>query len=101
METPRGRLPLSMRTAALEVRPYKHSTKTPFMIDVRKYGQCRLCFATETAANQELVRIKTKLNREGQNALNLSDSLRVMALKGERLLKPYDKTIDDAVGFLI
>jgi hypothetical protein len=61
-----------MRTAALEVRPYKHSTKTPFMIDVRKYGQGRLFFATETAAKQELVRIKTKLNREGQNALKLS-----------------------------
>jgi integrase len=90
-----------MKTASLEVKNYRHSSKTPFMIDVRKYGQGRLFFKTETAAKQELARIKTKIAREGQDALNLSDSLRVMVLQGEATLKPYGKTITDAVAYYI
>ena len=66
-----------IKTAALEVKDYKHSTKTPFMIDLRSVGQGRLFFETRTAANQELVRIKIKLKKEGQEALNLSDRVRI------------------------
>lgn len=61
----------------------------------------RPLFKTETAAKQELVRIKTKIAREGAEALNLSDSLRVMALQAERTLKPYEKTVAEAVAFYV
>lgn len=73
------------------------------MIDgVRVNGhRKRPLFKTETAAKQELVRIKTKIAREGAEALNLSDSLRVLAIQAERTLKPYEKTIADAVAFYV
>jgi integrase len=91
-----------MRTPILIVKPSKSKT-SPWMIDgVRVNGKRkRPLFKTETAAKQELVRIKTKIAREGAEALNLSDSLRVMALQAERTLKPYEKTIAEAVAFYV
>jgi integrase len=91
-----------MRKPILIVKPSKSKT-SPWMIDgLRVNGERkRPYFKTETAAKQELVRIKTKIAREGSEALNLSDSLRVMALKAERTLKPYEKTIADAVAFYV
>src|SRR6201995_1261821 len=91
-----------MRTPILIVKPSKSKT-SPWMIDgVRVNGKRkRPLFKTETAAKQELVRIKTKIAREGAEALNLSDSLRVMALQAERTLKPYEKTIAESVAFYV
>ncbi len=91
-----------MRTPILIVKPSKSKT-SPWMIDgLRINGERkRPFFKTKTAADLELIRIKTKMAREGQDALNLSDSLRLMALQGERTLKPYEKTIADAVSFYV
>ena len=90
-----------IKTAALEVKDYKHSTKTPFMIDLRSVGQGRLFFETRTAANQELVRIKIKLKKEGQEALNLSDRVRIAALEGERKLSEFGKDVRWAIDFAL
>jgi integrase len=86
-----------MRTATLKVRKYKHAPATPFMIDTRENGKRkRLFFKTKTAAEQELTRIKTKLNREGSDALSLSDELRTAALAIQKDLEPFGKTLRDA-----
>jgi len=58
-------------------------------------------FTTEEAAEKELTRIKTKQRKEGDNALKLSDSLRIMALERAEKLKPFGKTIIDATGFYL
>ena len=83
--------PHRMRKATLKVRPYPHAPSTPWMIDTRqevdgKLKRKRHFFATKTAADQELARIKIKLNKEGSAALSLSDATRFSALAGEKAL---------------
>jgi len=91
-----------MRTATLKVRKYKHAPATPFMIDTRENGKRkRLFFRTKTDAEQELTRIKTKLNKEGAEALSLPDDLRVAALRISRELEPFGKTLNDAGQFYL
>jgi integrase len=92
-----------MRRANLRVAPYLNSKTSPWCIEgLRVDGKRkRLFFKTKTAAEQELVRIKTKQKREGAAALLLSDATRVMALEGERKLAPFGKTLADAVTFYL
>lgn len=90
-----------MRKATLKVRPYPHAPSTPWVIDTRqevdgKLKRKRLFFATKTAADQELTRIKIKLNKEGSAALSLSDDLRTAALAIQKDLEPFGKTLRDA-----
>jgi integrase len=95
-----------MRKATLKVRPYPHAPATPWVIDTRqevdgKLKRKRLFFVTKTAADQELARIKIKLNKEGSAALNLSDATRFAALHGEKALAGYGKSIGDAIDFYL
>ena len=84
-----------MRRPNLKVVEYKHSKTARWVIEgIRVNGKRRrLFFKTQTAAEQELTRIKTKQKREGQDALQLSDSVRIMALEVSRDLRPFDKTL--------
>lgn len=90
----------AMRKPTLRVVRTKSET-SPYCIEgLRVAGKRkRLFFKTKTAADQELYRIKTKLNREGHQALSLSDDLRVQALKVAQLLKPFGKSLLDAGNF--
>jgi len=91
-----------MRTAVLKVRPYRHSAATPFMIDTRIDGKRhRKFFRTKRDAEQELIRIKTKIAREGQEALSLPDDLRIAALAIQRDLEPFGKSLRDAGAFYL
>jgi len=92
-----------MRRANLRVAEYRHSKTSPWCIEGVKLNgkRKRLFFKTKTAAEQELVRIKTKQKKEGADALLLSDGTRVMAMEGERRLKPFGKTLGDAVNFYV
>jgi integrase len=58
-------------------------------------------FKTETAAKAELIRVKTKLRREGDEALAIPDMLRITALEGQKKLGLYGKTVDDAIAFYL
>jgi integrase len=49
----------------------------------------------------ELARIKTKRAREGQDALSIPDSLRLMARDCASLLAPHGKSLADATGFYL
>ena len=52
----------------MEPREYKSKPKTPWAIETRVNGKRRrLFFATKTAANAQLLKIKTKQRREGEN----------------------------------
>jgi integrase len=61
----------------------------------------RLFFRTKTDAQQEFLRLKTKLNREGVAALNLTDALRIEAIEGMKALQPFGKSLRDAVAFYV
>jgi integrase len=61
----------------------------------------RLFFRTKTDADRELARIRVKHAREGQNALSIPDSLRIMARDCAGLLEPFGKTLLDATRFYV
>ena len=92
-----------MRRPTLRIVEYRHSATAKYVIEgVRVNGKRkRLFFASEEAAEKELARIKTKQRKEGENALKLSDALRIMALESAEKLKPFGKTIVDATNFYV
>jgi integrase len=92
-----------MRRPTLRIVEYRHSATAKYVIEgVRVNGKRkRLFFATEEDAEKELARIKTKQRKEGENALKLSDALRIMALESAEKLKPFGKTIVDATDFYV
>jgi integrase len=61
----------------------------------------RLFFRTRAQAELELARIKTKRAREGQDALSIPDSLRIMARDCAALLAPHGKSLADATSFYL
>jgi integrase len=61
----------------------------------------RLFFRTRAEAELELARIKLKRAREGEDALAIPDSLRIMARDCAALLAPHDKTLAQATAFYL
>jgi integrase len=91
-----------MRKAVLMVRESPSTPSTPYQIDYRvDKKRRREFFATKSAAEAALSRIKSKLSKEGAEALSLSDTTRVAALHGERALAAHGKTINDAIQFYL
>jgi len=92
-----------MRRPTLRIVEYRHSATAKYVIEgVRVNGKRqRKFFATLEDAEKELTRIKIKQRKEGENALRLSDSLRIMALECADKLKPFAKTISDATNFYV
>lgn len=58
-------------------------------------------FKTKSDATAELDRIKIKFREAGEKALEVTDELRLAALKCARRLQPYGKTIVDATDHYI
>jgi hypothetical protein len=86
-----------MRKAVLKVKRYDAAPATPWMIDYRVDGKRRReFFSTKSAAESALTRIRVKFAREGVDALNLSDDLRIAALTIQEQLAPFGKTLRDA-----
>ncbi len=92
-----------MRHPRLRIVEYRHSPTAKYVIEgVRVNGKRkRLFFRTEAKAEKELARLKIKQRREGQNALSVSDSLRIMALECSGELQSFGKTIRDATNFYL
>jgi hypothetical protein len=92
-----------MRRAQLRIVEYRHSASSKYVIEGARVNgkRRRFFFATKTAAEEELARLKTKQRKEGENALRLPDYLRVMALESAEKLKPFKKTIQDACDFYV
>ncbi len=88
----------------LKVRPYPFSKTSPWCITGlrNKNGKrARLFFKTKSDATAELDRIKIKFRDAGEKALEVTDELRLAALKCARRLQPYGKTIVDATDHYI
>jgi integrase len=92
-----------MRHPQLRIVEYRHSPTAKYVIEgVRVNGKRqRLFFRTEAKAEKELARLKIKQRKEGQNALSVSDSLRIMALECAGELQSFGKTIRDATDFYV
>jgi integrase len=92
-----------MRRPRLRIVEYRHSPTAKYVIEgVRVNGERkRLFFRTEAKAKKELTRLKIKQRKEGENALALSDSLRIMALECAGELQSFGKTIRDATDFYV
>jgi hypothetical protein len=89
---------------SLKVRPYPFSKTSPWCITGlrNKNGKrSRSFFKTKCDAAAELDRIKIKFRDAGEKALEVTDELRLAALKCARRLQPYGKTIVDATDHYI
>ena len=89
---------------SLKVRPYPFSPTSPWCITGlrnRDGKRVRLFFKTKSDATAELERIKIKFRTAGDKALEVSDELRLAALKSARRLEPFGKTIVDATDHYI
>ena len=92
-----------MRKPQLRVQEYPHSRTARYVIEgLRINGKRkRLFFRTRIEAQRELARIKIKRAREGEDALAIPDSLRIMARDCAALLSPHNKTIAEATAFYL
>jgi len=98
-----GHLSIS-KIRSLKVRPYPYSKTSPWCITGlrNKNGKrARLFFKTKSDATAELERLKIKFRGAGEKALEVTDELRLAALKCARRLGAYGKTIVDATDHYI
>lgn len=87
-----------MRTTKPRVARYRHSAKTPFVIEgLRVNGKrTRKFFGTRKEAASWLRLTLMRMKREGEAAVTMPDQLRLDALACAEGLRPYGKTISDA-----
>jgi integrase len=89
------------KPAVLKPRQYLKNPKL-WVIDYRIGGKReRRFFKSKALAQTAIDRVKIKIAKGGIDALSLGDSLRLMAFEGAEALKPYNKTIADAVTFYV
>jgi len=90
-----------MRKPTLTIRPYPHSKTHRFVLDLRAFGKGRKSFKTRDEAKAERLRVLKTLKGHGREALNLSEREVSDFVTAKRTLADYDKTINDAVDFLV
>jgi integrase len=88
----------NLRIVPISWHPRYHYTIAGYKVNGKR---ARPMFETETAAKDELRRLQIKHNRQGEEGLNMSDSLRVAALECTKLLRPFNKTIYDATRYYL
>jgi integrase len=86
-----------MKKPVLKVRPYKHSTTHPFLLDLRAYGKGRMFFKNRATADAERRRQETSLARHGREALGMSPREMSDFITAKKKLADYGETINDAV----
>ena len=90
-----------MKKPKLEVRPYRHSLKNKFVLDLRAYGKGRKFFATRSAADDECRRQEAIWKKHSREAIGLSPQQLSEIVHAREELAKYGKTIRDAADFLI
>src|SRR4030095_16081286 len=88
-----------MAKPPFRIKPYKHP-RLKFVVRSKLAGKWEAkCFPTKTEA-QTYVRLKeVELLNQGKEGATFPSSLRVMAQHGAEKLRPFGKTISDAVNF--
>jgi integrase len=90
-----------MKKATIAVRPYRHSKKHKFIVDLRAFGKGRKFFKTRAEAEAEAMRQRTLLERYSREAIGLSQREMSDFIEANRKLAAYSETINDAVEFRI
>jgi integrase len=90
-----------MRKPRILVRPYRHSKKHKFIVDLRAFGKGRMFFKTRVEANAEVMRQKTLLERHSRDAIGLSQREMSDFIHARNTLAEYGETIDEAVKFRV
>jgi integrase len=90
-----------MKKATIAVRPYRHSRKHKFIVDLRAFGKGRKFFKTRAEAEAETMRQRTLLERHSREAIGLSQREMSDFIEAKRKLAAYSETINDAVEFRI
>jgi integrase len=92
-----------VRRPQLRIVEYHHSATAKYVIEGARVNgkRRRYFFPSKQKAEEELARLKTKQRKEGEKALQLPDSLRIMALESAEKLKPFGKSLQDAVDFYV
>jgi integrase len=90
-----------MKKATIAVRPYRHSKKHKFIVDLRAFGKGRMFFKTRAEADAEAMRQKTLLERHGREAIGLAQREMSDFITAKRRLAEYGESINDATEFRI
>jgi integrase len=90
-----------MKKPTLKVRPYRHSKRHKFILDLRAYGKGRMFFKTRAEADAECTRQKTLLERHSREAVGLSQRAMSEVIAARDKLAEYGKTISEAVTFFV
>jgi integrase len=90
-----------VKKPTIAVRPYRHSKKHKFIVDLRAFGKGRMFFKTRSEADAEGLRQKTLLERHSREAIGLSQREMSDFIEAKRRLAPYGETINDAIKFRV
>lgn len=90
-----------MKKPILVVRPYRHSKKHKFIVDLRAYGKGRMFFKSRAEADGECLRQKTLLERHSREAVGLSQREMSDFITAKQELANYGETLNNAVRFRI
>jgi integrase len=90
-----------MKKPTIVVRPYRHSPKHKFIIDLRAFGKGRKFFKTRADAEAEALRQRTLLERHSREAIGLSQRAMSEVIAARDRLSEYGKTLSDAVEFYV
>jgi integrase len=90
-----------MKKATIAVRPYRHSKRHKFIVDLRAFDKGRKFFKTRAEADAEAMRQKTLLERHGREAIGLSQREMSDFITARRRLAEYGESINDAIEFRI
>src|SRR5262245_58169802 len=85
----------NVKTGKFYRPPYK------FVLDLRAFGKGRYFYRTRAEADAESQRQKTLLERHSRDAIGLSPREMSDFITAKKKLAEYDKTIGDAVEFLV
>jgi len=91
----------TMKKPILAVRPYRHSKSHKWILNLRPWGKGRLFFKTKAAADAECFRQKTLLERQGREAIGLSQRELSDFITARKKLAEYGESINDAVAFRV
>jgi integrase len=92
-----------MARRTLRILPYNGNRDYHYYLDGLKVNgkRKRLFFATEAEAKEELKKWDRRIRKEGEDALAISQELRVLAAKCAKRLEAFEKSIWDATEFYI
>jgi integrase len=90
-----------MKRPVLKVRPYRHSKKHRFVLDLRAFGGKRQFYKTRAEADAERLRQIALLERYGREAIGLSPREMSDFITARKKLAEYGETISDAVEFRV